>query len=174
MLQQTKIFKMKNKSGLSAVIGYVLLVSFSLIIAGIIYFWMQSYIPSSAEVECPPDVSIFINEIECNFPQLKLNIKNNGKFNINGYFIRGTTALDQEVATKDLSNKEGGIYLFDVEEGFLAPGTDETAIFDLSEFTSTEIFSIEIIPIRYEEVENKKKLATCNNAKIREQINCFP
>mgnify|MGYP001607783252 CR=1 FL=1 len=165
MLRQTK-FKM-NKLGLSAIVGYVLLTSFAIIMGGIIYYWMKSYTPSDG-IACPDDVSVFIENFECTSSKLSLTIKNNGKFNISGYFLRGTNKENTEVATIDLSGGEpGGIVRFDMAKS-LSPGNSDVKNIQLTQ----SIYSIEIIPIRYEVIENKNRLATCSKAKISEKVNC--
>ena len=194
MLQQTKMnknrivkskvghnnFFPKNRKGLSAVMGYVLLISFAMVIGGVVYYWMASYLPGE-EIECPDGVSVFIEDFECEDFQFNLTIKNNGKFNVDGYFIRGATKENQEVATEDLSEYgggSGGFVRFGVGEA-LRPGKSDSKIFELEnypfEFLAGEkgIYSIEIIPIRYEVVENKERLASCSKAKIKENINCL-
>lgn len=170
MLRRTK-FKM-NKLGLSAIIGYVLLMSFAIIMGGVVYYWMKSYTPSDG-IECPADVSVFIENFECTHDEsgltkLSLTIKNNGKFNIDGYFLRGTDTLTQEVATTDLSGETGGIVRFLNAEP-LIPGDSDVKNIELKK----SVFLVEVIPIRYEVIENKNRLATCSKAKISEEVKCL-
>ena len=162
----------KNKLGLSAIIGYVLLMSFAIIMGGVVYYWMKSYTPSNT-TECPNDVSIFIENFEClkdesGSAKLSLTIKNNGKFNIDGYFLRGTDTETQEVATTDLSGETGGIVRFMNAEA-LTPGASDVKNIGLTK----SIYSVEIVPIRYEVIDNKNKLAICSKAKISEEVKCL-
>lgn len=162
---------MKNKKALSEVIGYVLLISFAIILSGIVYYWMKSYIPSD-EVNCPDGVSVFIENYECTSTTINLTIKNNGKFNIEGYFIRGTNESNQEVATIDLSKYADGIGGVVRFEGgnFLETGDESEKIFNLAGSGISNIYSIEIVPVRSVVIDNKKKLAICSDAKIKEEI----
>ena len=87
-------------------IGYVLLITFAVIMGAIIYQWMKTYVPKDS-LDCPDDVSVFIKDIACegsagNF-QLSLTLKNSGMFNIAGYFIHAANETGQELATIDLS-----------------------------------------------------------------------
>lgn len=148
-------------------VGYVLLIAFAIIMGGIVYYWMGSYIPSD-NLKCPDGVSVFIEDYDCNFPRFDLTIKNNGKFNVDGYFLRGTKDSKEEIATLDLSEEKEGVIRFEMGKA-LEPGKSETKIIDLKQ----GIYSIEIIPIRYETINNKKRLASCSEAKIREEINCL-
>ncbi|MBA7678297.1 hypothetical protein ES703_86570 [subsurface metagenome] len=169
----------KNRKGVSIIIGYVLLVTFAIIIGGVIYQWLKGYVPTDF-LECPDGVSIFINEVSCtNITgglELDLTIKNNGRFDIAGYFIHATNDSSQELATIDLSkyhaeggNKLGSAIVFTLgKKNSIKPNDEKRSIFD---YTS-EIYLIEITPIRFQIEDNKQRLASCGNAKIKEQIIC--
>jgi len=115
---------------------------------------------------------------------LQITLKNNGKFNLTGYFIRATNSPEQELATIDLSSKllDGGVkvgnsILFkEGNENTLGPNSETMQRFNLTEIDS--IYSIEIIPIRYQKEDNKIRLVSCGNAKVREMITewkaCIP
>ena len=85
-------------------IGYVDLITTAIIISSIVYQHLKTYIPSE-DSKCPDGISIFVAEktYDCANKQLDLTIKNNGRFNIGGYFISATNSPNQEVATSDLS-----------------------------------------------------------------------
>lgn len=172
---------MKNKKGVSIMVGYVLLVTFVIILGAIVYQWMKTYVPTD-EIECPDGVSIFIEDYECSGSYLNLTLKNNGKFNIGGYFIYATNSSEQELATIDLSGYHSdedsqlaptGIKLGGIEgrDNTLTPNEEEIEIYDLSEFGDT-IYAIEIVPIRWQEENNRIRLVSCSDAEIRESIVC--
>lgn len=163
----------KNKKAISAMIGYVLLVAFAVVMGGLIYNWMKSYVPQDS-LECPDSVSFFINDLDCESSSLNITLRNNGRFNVAGYFIHGTNETGQ-VATIDLSqNLVGGIKLGSTilfaqgNDNTMKPGEEKKSEFSLVD----EINFIEIIPVRFEIVENKKRIASCGNAKIVEEIDC--
>jgi len=168
---------MKNKKAISPMIGYVLLISGAIFMSVIVYAWLKTYVPKAA-LECPETTSIFIKNYLCNSNELQITFENNGKFNLTGYFIRATNSSEQELATIDLSSKllEGGIkvgnsILFEEgNENILGPNSEKTHKFNLTEIGS--IYSIEIIPIRYQEQDNKMRLVSCGNAKIKEELTC--
>ncbi len=176
MLSQTK-----SKKGVSVMIGYILLVSFSVIIGAVIYQNLKTYTPTDS-IDCPDSVSIFLKEYSCVGSQLTLTLKNNGKFNIAGYFIHATTDSDQEVATSDLSSYfiensgDGGAILknsiiFDVvSENTMTINEEKVSVFVFGDTPS--ISSIEIIPVRFQEEKNKMVFVTCGRAKISEEIIC--
>src|SRR3989344_5928807 len=110
LLQQVKMRKKnKDKRGISEIIGYVLLIVGAVAMGAIVFSWLKTYIPTE-KLECPDDVSLFVKESSCVIDtstlittlNLNLNLKNNGKFNIDGYFIRGALS-GEEQATQDLS-----------------------------------------------------------------------
>jgi len=181
MLSQTK-----SKKGISVMIGYILLISFSVIMGAIIYQNLKTYVPSDS-IDCPDSVSIFLKEYSCENStkggvHLNLTLKNNGKFNIAGYFIHTTTDSDQEIATTDLSSYfninsgDGGAILknsiiFEVEsENTMSIGEEKISIFDVP--PDILIKSIEIAPIRFQEINNKMTFVSCGSAKISEEIVC--
>ena len=163
--------KMKNKRGVSVMIGYVLLIAGIIIVSGIVYTWMRSYVPREA-IECPDGVSLFIGEANCQEINPKeyiinISIKNNGRFGVDGYLIKAAREPGQDIATVDISGNQAGIILF--PGGILEPG--ERAV--KAEYTinfKTDL--IEIIPIKYETIEGKNILSVCSDAKIREKIIC--
>jgi len=158
-------------------IGYVLLVVAVVIMGVLVAQWIKSYVPGKS-LKCPDDASIFIKNYSCDSTELQITLKNNGKFNLSGYFIRATDSPEQELATIDLSSKllAGGVqvgnYILFVqsEENTLGPNSDTTQKFDLTEIGS--IYLVEITPVRYQEEDNKIRFVSCGNAKVRENVNC--
>ena len=175
-----------SKKGVSPVIGYILLITFVIIISIIVYQWVKTYVPREA-LECPDGVSIFIKEkeVDCEgngpYNYLNLTLKNNGRFNISGYFIRYSEDPGM-LATKSLweligggiGKAEGWISFDDVVENkdnSFGPGEEEQDNFTFGEDgLSDKISFIEIIPVRYEEIDNRLRLSSCGDAKITEVI----
>ena len=158
-------------------IGYILLVTAAVIMSILVHQWIKSYAPGKS-LECPDDTSIFIKNYLCDSTELNITLKNNGKFNLAGYFIRVTDSPEQELATIDLSSrlleggvKEGNSILFgEGEENTLGPNSETTQKFNLTEISP--IYLVEITPVRYQEQDNKIRFVSCGNAKIKEQVNC--
>lgn len=192
MLSQIK--KQSRKKGISEMIGYVLLVSFIIVMSIIVYKWMETYIPRDIP-ECPDSVSMFIKEVKCDLsipaePRLVLTLKNNGRFAIAGYFIHVTDAEDLDIATIDFASriKEGGTSVG--EEGILfsasgqndmtpsAPFNEKINKFDIkqnSAYTDNllqgkRVYAVEIIPTRYQEVDGKLRFTNCGGGKVREEV----
>jgi len=173
-----------NKKGLSLVIGYVLLIAISIVMSIIVYSWLKTYVPKET-LKCPEGTSLFIKEIEytCTPGKETLNItvKNNGKFSINGYFIHVSNKSGEELPTIDISSRilvggkiSGNSIVFSESINYLTP--DEPTNVRMSSFNVTgygQLYKIEIIPIRIQEEDNKKRTVSCGDAKVEEVLTCY-
>ena len=163
-----------SKKGLSIMIGYVLLITFAIIIAAIVYNWIVTYVPRDS-LKCPEGVSVFAEEALCLLTNFELTLKNNGRFDIAGYFIHATNKTGQELATIDLSqyliegaNALSNSIIFIWNENAMKPNDEKKVIFEMP----TEINSFEVIPVRFQVENNKKRFVTCSAAKVKEMISC--
>src|SRR3990172_5921590 len=95
---------LKSKKGVSVIIGYLLLVVFAFIISVAIYSWLKTYVPGEA-LNCPDGVSLYIKQAGFNSTSRILNatIRNNGRFDVAGYFIHATNNSSQQIPTVDVS-----------------------------------------------------------------------
>ena len=166
-----------NTKGVSVIISYITLMIIVLILGGVSYNVITSYVFKDIE-ECPDGVSLYVKESNCNSVDLALDLTlyNDGLFNIGGYFIHATNKNDQELATQDLSQKitEGGTNIKNYVI-FTSEGDNPMTTYDEMKNTfnmDNEIYSIEIIPIRFQKEDDKLKLASCGNAKIKKVISC--
>ena len=172
---------LQDKRGLSLMIGYVLLIVIAVVMSMIVYQYIKTYIPKEG-LDCPEGVSVFIKEAkyDCVNNNLDVTIKNNGRFNIAGYFIHATTSADQELATLDLSGKlaktnpggekYGNSIVYAVRKNFLTPASpnEKTTKFDLGSLDT--IYKIEIIPVRFQDEEGKTRFVSCSNARVEEVL----
>lgn len=166
-----------GKKAVSPIIGYVLLITFVIILGVIVYNWMKTYVPSE-DLACPDGTSIFIKDYTCSGTNLTITLKNNGKFNVGGYFIYVATSANQELATTDLSvyyvneiyRLNPGVK-FSGELNSLAPMEERTEEFNLTGFEGT-IYSIEIVPIRWQENGRLNQVVSCSSASVSEEISC--
>jgi len=161
-------------------IGYVLLITFAIIMGGIVYQWMKSYVPTET-LECPDGVAITIDEATCEeisegVFNLNLSLINNGRFDIDGYTIHAADNEFQKVATKDLSGytrsgeEKGGIVLYSMGFGTGDLGIDR--YYWDADSGIGNIYSIQIAPIRFQEKNGKSTLVICGDAGITETITC--
>jgi len=169
-----------NKKAISPMIGYILLISAAVVMSVIVYAWLKTYVPKAA-LECPDTTSLFIKNYTCDNNELNLTIRNNGNFNVAGYFIRIANVSGQELATVDLSQKLksdfGGVIvrnsvLFDESKSgnSLTPNEEATNVFDITGVGT--IYFVELTPIRIQQIESRERTVSCGSAKIKEEINC--
>ena len=173
--------KIKNKKAISPMIGYVLLISLAIVMSVVVYTWLKTYIPQDS-LECPDTTFLFIKEYSCDLNgELNLTIKNNGNFNVAGYFIRIANVSGQELATVDLSQRLksefGGItvgnsVLINKSDSgnSLAPNEEFTHVFNITG-TGTISF-VELTPIRFQKIESRERIVSCGSAKIKEELIC--
>ncbi|HJZ18579.1 MAG TPA: hypothetical protein VJ208_00550 [Candidatus Nanoarchaeia archaeon] len=171
-----------DKRGISVVVGYILLVSIVIIMSVIVYQWISTYIPRE-DIECADGVSLFVQDytLDCTdgSESLDLTIKNSGRFDVAGYFIHATTDSSQELAVTDLSGAtdlrgSGGSVNYPPDGDDLNSVSAGQIFSDLFVLTSIgQIYSIEIVPLRYELVNNRNRAVSCTNARIRETLSCF-
>ena len=170
---------LSGKRGISIMIGYVLLVAGMLVMGGVVYAWMKSYVHGN-EIQCPDDTSIFIKNFYYNSTAqiLNLTLRNNGKFDINGYFIKASNDSEAKIAKTDLTSYifKGGGYLNGAVRfegaGILSPGEENVAEFRFNELDLNLVY-IEIVPFRFQDVYGKQRLASCSNAKAKQTL-CSP
>jgi len=177
---KNKFSKVKlSKKGMSVLVGYVLLITFSAVIGVLVFQWMKSYTPQE-EINCPYGSSLIIQNYTCSSDFLTLIIRNDGKFDIGGYFIYATDSPEEELATIDLSrnNTENnsirmptGVTFGQIgDKNTLEAGEEEIERYNLT--GRTKIYSIEIVPIRWQEEMNKNIVVTCKDVRIKKRIEC--
>jgi len=169
--------KMQSKRGVSVLIGYILLVVFAVIIAAIVFAWLRSYVPAEA-LNCPEGTSVSIQEASFNSAtnQLNITIKNNGRFDIAGFFIHATNNSSQEVETIDLSNYStveddvfGNSIVYEFNENFI--GSDEIAssTFNIPSSLGT-LYLVRIIPVRFQIEDNRERFVSCGDARTERSV----
>ncbi len=191
MLEERAMSLQDNKKGVSEIIGYMLLVVFGIVIGAIVFVWLRSYAPTEA-LNCPDGTSILMKGLSYNNTtlQLSLTTKNNGQFDIGGYFIHASNNSGQTLETIDISTylnesyggkKLGNAVLFSVNglnSNSLSPGNEKTNIFDIP----TEIgkpYSITVIPTRFQvDNNNRQRFVSCSGAVVKQIITapsiCIP
>jgi FlaG/FlaF family flagellin (archaellin) len=172
----------QNKRALSVVIGYILLIAISIAMSVVVYQWLRTYVPKEA-IKCPEGTSVFIKDIyyDCTNSVLNITVKNNGKFSINGYFIHVSNKSGEEIPTIDISKNivDGGVLsgssitFSDTVKNALTP--DEPTNTKKSSFNVEnykQLYKLEIIPTRIQDVEDKERLVSCADAKIEATLAC--
>src|SRR3989344_4781415 len=174
----------KNRRGISVMIGYVLLISMMIMMSVIVYQWVKTYVPTDS-LECGDGVSLFVKSYihDCTANTLKLTLKNNGRFDVMGYFIHATTEKDKELATTDLSSYGGE------DDGFvptiIKPNLENEKTFSFGTMTTDTppkcdvvdldprcIYSLDITPIKNEIINDRSRAVACSDARIKQPLQC--
>ena len=174
MLKQIKTI-LKNKNGLSEIVGYVLLITFAVIMGAIVYAWMNSYLFTEKN-ECPEDVSLIIKSYtyDCFTPvseKLNIEFQNKGLFNISAFKIRGSTDANKERATIEIlpsDNSNTGYHIFQKPLSPNGEPQTKTINFDKTEHGNTDLTFVEITPYVFED----GKANICTNAMIKQKVEC--
>jgi hypothetical protein len=175
---------MLNKRGVSVIVGYVLLITFGLILSVIVYNYLKTYVPADS-VSCPEGVSLLLKSYSYSQSsgQLNLTFENNGKFDLNGYTLHATTNPNQTIATYDLSkyfnssskvSQDGRIannYIFFFKTfSALTLGKETYQSFNLP--PSTKICSLQIVPIKLQVQDGSQTYALCGNSQVTQPVSC--
>ena len=184
MRQKPTIFLIKNRRGLSVVIGYVLLIVISISMSIIVYNWLIPIIPKDLP-KCSEGTSIFIRDIAYSCTPgaetLNITVKNSGDFSVNGYSIRVSNVSDLDsLAVIDISSRvllggkiSGNSIVFnELIYNYLTP--DEPTNVRMTSFNVTgygQLYKVEIIPTRLQEYGNRKISVRCGDA-IKEVLVC--
>ncbi len=163
-----QINKNSNKKGVSIIIGYVLLVTFAIIISVVVFQWLRTYVPTEG-AECPDGVSFYISDynLDKDNNELSLTLRNNGRFNIEGIIAYYSDGASQSIATKTIEVKSGASKF---GAGFLLlpklePNKESVVVFDTTGIAN--IYSIEITPTRQQEENNRLQSVICTDAKTK-------
>ena len=165
-------------------VGYVLLVVFAVIIGAVVYQWLSTYVPTEP-LGCPEGSSLFVKDaiFDSSNSELNLTMRNNGRFNIAGYFIHAKNSSSQELAIIDLSiylneskggSKFGNSVLFAFSgENSLKPGNQKINIFDIPPEIGKP-YSVRIIPTRFQEEDNRERFVGCGDARVEQIVGAPP
>lgn len=186
MLLQANNKLKRDKKGISEVIGYILLVAVSITISILVYQWLSTYVPKQT-LACDEGTSFFVKDFsyDCINQRLNITIENNGKFSIEGYYIHASNNTDtSQLATIDLSQRildkygkldttkiyGNSVIFLETVDNDLSPSTTRMHYFNVTGYG--KLTKIELIPTRIQNVESKRMLVTCTDAKITELITC--
>jgi hypothetical protein len=143
---------MKSRKGISVIVSYVLLITLSVAMAGLVYTVIRYKASLPEEIKCPEGTSILIYNYSCFAQQLNLTIKNNGFFNVSGVNVRIFNATS--VCTNS---------------SLFSPPLPPSAINILTiDHQCTSPSRISILPFR--DVRNKR--VYCSDAVIETNITC--
>jgi len=107
-----KALSPSNKKALSPVIAYVLLITISIALSGLVFNWLKNYAQGSDTPECPEGISLVIHNYTCTSDNtgttstselaLNITIKNKGRRNVTGYALRVNDKLDSTIGIYEI------------------------------------------------------------------------
>lgn len=177
MLQRT------TKKGVSIMVGYVLLVTLAIVMGGVMYAWMKSYVPQE-ELACPDGVSVIITgtSYNCTTNMLNLSVVNNGRFAVAGFYLKVRDDPDQSLATVDITRKlsadqgnfltySGALLLGAANDNAFFPGNTSFEQYSLGAIGRA--YAVELIPVRWQTHNNKLRFIGCGEAtKFTQTLSC--
>lgn len=99
-----------GKRGVSEIVSYVLLISITFAISGMIYAWLVFYVTPGQEVKCDEGISLTIRSYVYNCTAspktFNITLQNRGLFDIDGYVIRVNNQTGSQIGVYTL-NKNG-------------------------------------------------------------------
>ena len=177
---------MKNKRGISVIIGYVLLIVIAIGLSIAVFGFLRAYLPKEMP-ECETDVKLIIREKSCDFTArtLTLKLENKGLFSADAAFIR--FAESDRTVREWINNPDKEFISYFSEFLFclpvVPPATEEydpdkcqlkpgdTHDFDLDVFIPTPgEYTIEVQPAVF--VEDAQDPVVCEQAVITQDITC--
>jgi len=164
-----------NKLGISLMVSYVLLISIGITLSIGVYIWLVDYANIGEKTDCKADTKLIVENYKIKYQKsdnnrtINLTIKNNGLFNISGFFI--TFGND----TKRIPKKAVRLYKigYQPDPGFydfeppITPGdTYKNIVFRLEDLDIVEIMQIQ--PFIYDEDEIER--IYCEQSLIKQNV----
>src|SRR3989344_601346 len=177
-----KGYKKLNKKGVSIIIGYALLISLAVVMGGVMYAWMKSYVPKEP-LACPDGSALTIRDYNysCSTNKLNITIENNGRFDVAGYYLKGSNSngsLSVIDLTQYVDNSSGLVFKFSNaillslgNNNSFSPEMKTDNIFNLS--AGQTFYEIELTPVRWQKENNKLRFVSCGaDSVIKQSIVC--
>jgi hypothetical protein len=160
---------MRNKKGVSAVVGYVLLIIIAISLSIPVYYWMQKQLPGEPP-ECPDGAALSVKNYYCDGDFINFTLKNNGLFSVDGFILK-------------IANTSGGLAVYTLKIGdnpenlfkdesnnirALKPG-NETKEGKFSYTYYNQITKFEIEPFIWED-----DIVLCDSALLSQEVDDCP
>lgn len=145
---------MIDKKAVSLMISYVLLIVIAIVMASIVFSYLKNVANVKPVVSCKEGTSIQIENYNCEIGKISLNLKNNGRFNIDGFISTFGVEDDREpmiklVSTDKTKISSAGNYYF---ENPLNPEKNILVKFSSNERKANG----EIVPLNFEFLKKVK------------------
>ena len=158
-----------QKKGVSEIVSYVLLISITFAIAGMVYAWLIFYVTPGKETKCDEGISLTIRSYKYNCTAsgnpLNVTIQNRGLFNFDGYVVRLGTDKDSSIGIFILNKTGRGMSTGEVYSDYYKDSTRSDEI--VKKTLSEKITFIEIQPYT-----NQSNLPVYCASVAKQKINC--
>jgi len=139
-----KIERCWNKRAISNVLAYVLLIAFTISLTFMVYAWMKSFGEIDVVENCPVNTELILDSYTCILGEeggVRLELKNKGMFDIDGFVLRAHNRSDAEFGFYDLN--ETGAFLESGETWeetfyFWEVGLNDVSLLDVQPFVLSE------------------------------------
>ena len=165
-----------NKSGVSLMVSYVLLILIAVALSLLVFSYLKIYIPSNQKPECANDFSLIIQSLSCSLAtdpnEMTITLQNKGLFNADGVLIRirdpqfkVKTDFEEEILFKPLSEIDSDNCL---NKKALLPGDECIRVIERA-FEAKEY----MVEIQAEEfVGDGNKIAVCEDSIVSQKVTC--
>src|SRR3989338_11015319 len=114
MKKENNLFPL-NRTGVSLMVGYVLLIAIAVALATAVFFYLKLYLPAESS-ECYQDISLTIDSVRCVYNPVSsgsptsstvyVNITNKGFFSVDGAYIK--IGDEDRILRESLNSPEEG------------------------------------------------------------------
>jgi len=164
-----KKLAIRNKKAVSLMISYVLLIAIAIGLSIGVYAWLKLISNISPAINCKEGTSLILESQNCYPGNVEFNLKNNGRFNIDGVVIAVGENPKNTPTTYLTPHPTGGVingdYIF---LSSLNPGDSAKAIFTNQEIPP-KIQNIRIVQIQPFIIDKNQKII-CQNSVIKQEI----
>ncbi|MFH1710723.1 MAG: hypothetical protein ABH840_00255 [Nanoarchaeota archaeon] len=152
----------RNKKGVSEMVGYVLLIVIAVSVSVMVYAYLRAYVWVDTET-CDEGVGLVVEDYNCNIiaHTLNLTIKNQGRHSVDGFIIHGNNESTRWFPIDLIRESTNGKVYFEGDR--LNSSNSRSFVFDYAEHKSVN--RIEIEPL-----QAKKNLIVCENAIITQDL----
>jgi hypothetical protein len=112
---------------------------------------------------------------------LNITLKNNGKFNINGVYVRVSNKSGEELTPIDISSRllDGGVIsatsiVFSefIENALTVSEPSNLKLLSFNVSGLGQLYKIEVVPVQLRVIDDKKRSVSCDNAIVSEMLTC--
>ena len=159
----------KDKSALSNVVAYVLLIAITISLSVLVYGWLRFYVSEDDVNECSSGVNIIVDSYECSLSKsdgtggwISVTLKNKGLFTVDGYVLR----------VHDRLGAESGFYVFDENGTEIFPGEEYSETYAFADFVFGEKVLNEVTFIEVQPFIMEGEKISCKSYASQE-VQCF-